>query len=142
MITYIQDKRINKKTGSDFMNVTTITGNLTKDWELKKSKDGKTTIATNVIADNDHQAERTNFFNVKVIGKIGESYAKYTGKGSKVTIVGKMSLTNYEKNGEQKQWFEVLVQQLDSHTPKKNTENNEIDNNDNVEIEAENDFPF
>lgn len=124
------------------MNITTITGNLTKDWELKKSKDGKTTIATNVIADNDHQAERTNFFNIKVIGKIGESYAKYTGKGSKVTIVGKMSLTNYEKNGEQKQWFEVLVQQLDSHTPKKNTENNEIDNNDNVEIDAENDFPF
>lgn len=124
------------------MNIVTITGNLTKNWEIKKSKDGKTTIATNVIADNDHQAERTNFFNIKVIGKIGESYAKYTGKGSKVTIVGKMSLTNYEKNGEQKQWFEVLIQQLDSHAPKKNTENNEIDNNDNVEIEAENDFPF
>lgn len=122
------------------MNITTITGNLTKDWELKKSKDGKTTIATNVIADNDHQAERTNFFNVKVIGKIGESYAKYTGKGSKVTIVGKMSLTNYEKNGEQKQWFEVLVQQLDSHAPKKvNNENNETEIN---ETEEGNDFPF
>lgn len=122
------------------MNVTTITGNLTKDWELKKSKDGKTTIATNVIADNDHQAERTNFFNIKVIGKIGESYAKYTGKGSKVTIVGKMSLTNYEKNGEQKQWFEVLVQQLDSHAPKKvNNENNETEIN---EMEDGNDFPF
>lgn len=122
------------------MNITTITGNLTKNWELKKSKDGKTTIATNVIADNDHQAERTNFFNVKVIGKIGESYAKYTGKGSKVTIVGKMSLTNYEKNGEQKQWFEVLVQQLDSHAPKKvNNENNETEIN---ETEEGNDFPF
>ena len=122
------------------MNIATITGNLTKNWELKKSKDGKTTIATNVIADNDHQAERTNFFNIKVIGKIGESYAKYTGKGSKVTIVGKMSLTNYEKNGEQKQWFEVLVQQLDSHAPKKvNNENNETEIN---EMEDGNDFPF
>ena len=141
MITYIQDKRINKKTGSDFMNVTTITGNLTKDWELKKSKDGKTTIATNVVADNDHQAERTNFFNIKVIGKIAESYAKYTGKGSKVTVIGKMSLTNYtDKNGEQKQWFEVLVQQLDSHAPKKaNNENNETEIN---EVEDGNDFPF
>lgn len=122
------------------MNIATITGNLTKNWEIKKSKDGKTTIATNVIADNDHQAERTNFFNVKVIGKIGESYAKYTGKGSKVTIVGKMSLTNYEKNGEQKQWFEVLIQQLDSHAPKKaNNENNETVIN---EMEDGNDFPF
>lgn len=122
------------------MNITTITGNLTKDWEIKKSKDGKTTIATNTIADNDHQAERTNFFNIKVIGKIGESYAKYTGKGSKVTIVGKMSLTNYEKNGEQKQWFEVLIQQLDSHAPKKaNNENNETVIN---EMEVGNDFPF
>ena len=138
MITYIQDKRINKKTGSDFMNVTTITGNLTKDWELKKSKDGKTTIATNVVADNDHQAERTNFFNIKVIGKIAESYQKYTGKGSKVTVIGKISLTNYEKNGEQKQWFEVLIQQLDSHS-KKNTENNETEIN---EEEDGNDFPF
>ena len=121
------------------MNIATITGNLTKNWEIKKSKDGKTTIATNVIADNDHQAERTNFFNVKVIGKIGESYAKYTGKGSKVTIVGKMSLTNYtDKNGEQKQWFEVLIQQLDSHS-KKNTESNETEIN---EEEDGNDFPF
>lgn len=123
------------------MNIATITGNLTKNWELKKSKDGKTTIATNVIADNDHQAERTNFFNIKVIGKIGESYAKYTGKGSKVTVIGKMSLTNYtDKNGEQKQWFEVLIQQLDSHAPKKvNNENNETEIN---EAEDGNDFPF
>ena len=120
------------------MNTTTITWNLTQNWELKKSKDGKTTIATTVIADNDFQNERTNFFNIKVIGKIADSYAKYTGKGSKVTVIGKMSLTNYEKNGEQKQWFEVLVQQLDSHS-KKNTENNETEIN---ETEEGNDFPF
>ncbi len=113
------------------MNIATITGNLTKNWEVKKSKDGKTVIATNVIADNDFHNERTNFFNIKVIGKIGESYAKYTGKGSKVTIVGKMSLTNYtDKNGEQKQWFEVLIQQLDSHETEINEE------------EDGNDFPF
>lgn len=49
-----------------------------------------------------------------------------------------MSLTNYEKNGEQKQWFEVLVQQLDSHS-KKNTENNKTEIN---EEEDGNDFPF
>ena len=122
------------------MNIATITGNLTKNWELKKSKDGKTTIATNVIADNDFQNERTNFFNIKVIGKIADSYAKYTGKGSKVTIVGKMSLTNYEKNGEQKQWFEVLIQQLDSHAPKK--VNNEINETEINEMEDGNDFPF
>ena len=122
------------------MNIVTITGNLTKNWEIKKSKDGKTVIATNVIADNDFHNERTNFFNIKVIGKIADSYAKYTGKGSKVTIVGKMSLTNYEKNGEQKQWFEVLVQQQDSHAPKKaNNESNETEIN---EEEDGNDFPF
>ena len=123
------------------MNITTITGNLTKNWEMKKSKDGKTTIATNVIADNDFQNERTNFFNIKVIGKIVDSYAKYTGKGSKVTVIGKMSLTDYEgKDGAKKQWFEVLIQQLDSHAPKKaNNENNETEIN---EAEDGNDFPF
>lgn len=123
------------------MNITTITGNLTKNWEMKKSKDGKTTIATNVIADNDFQNERTNFFNIKVIGKIADSYAKYTGKGSKVTVIGKMSLTDYEgKDGAKKQWFEVLIQQLDSHAPKKaNNENNETEIN---EAEDGNDFPF
>ena len=124
------------------MNITTITGNLTKDWEIRKSKDGNTTIATNVIADNDFHNERTNFFNIKVIGKIADSYSKYTGKGSKVTIVGKMSLTDYtDKNGEQKQWFEVMVQQLDSHAPKKNNETKNT--TDTVEIEEdENEFPF
>ena len=124
------------------MNITTITGNLTKDWEIRKSKDGNTTIATNVIADNDFHNERTNFFNIKVIGKIADSYSKYTGKGGKVTVIGKMSLTNYtDKNGEQKQWFEVMVQQLDSHAPKKNNETKNT--TDNVEIEEdENEFPF
>ena len=127
------------------MNIVTITGNLAKDWEIRKSKDGKTTIATNVIADNDYQAERTNFFNVKAIGKIAESYAKYTGKGSKVTIVGKMSLTNYtDKNGEQKQWFEVLVQQLDSHAPKKETAEKPkaAPKQEEEEIDVNDDFPF
>lgn len=127
------------------MNVTTITGNLTKDWEVKKSKDGKTVIATNVIADNDFQNERTNFFNIKVIGKIGESYPKYTGKGSKVTIVGKMSLTDYEgKDGVKRQWFEVLVQQLDSHAPKKETaENSKAAKSEDIEeMDVNDDFPF
>ena len=127
------------------MNIATITGNLTKNWEIKKSKDGKTTIATNVIADNDHQAERTNFFNIKVIGKIGESYPKYTGKGSKVTIVGKMSLTDYEgKDGVKRQWFEVLVQQLDSHAPKKETAENSkaAKSEDTEEMDVNDDFPF
>lgn len=127
------------------MNVTTITGNLTKDWEVKKSKDGKTVIATNVIADNDFQNERTNFFNIKVIGKIGESYPKYTGKGSKVTVIGKMSLTDYEgKDGVKRQWFEVLVQQLDSHAPKKETaENSKVaKSEDTEEMDVTDDFPF
>ena len=122
------------------MNITTITGNLTKDWEIKKSKDGKTAIATNVIADNDFQNERTNFFNIKVIGKIANSYAKYTGKGSKVTVIGKMSLTDYEgKDGAKKQWFEVLVQQLDSHSKKNMETKNETEING---TEEGNDFPF
>lgn len=127
------------------MNITTITGNLTKEWEVKKSKDGKTVIATNVIADNDFQNERTNFFNIKVIGKIGESYPKYTGKGSKVTIVGKMSLTDYEgKDGVKRQWFEVLVQQLDSHAPKKETAENSkaSKSEDTEEMDVNDDFPF
>ena len=122
------------------MNITTITGNLTKDWEIKKSKDGKTVIATNVIADNDFQNERTNFFNIKVIGKIADSYAKYTGKGSKVTVIGKMSLTDYEgKDGAKKQWFEVLVQQLDSHSKKNMETKNETEING---TEEGSDFPF
>ena len=127
------------------MNVATITGNLTKEWEVKKTKDGKTVIATNVIADNDFQNERTNFFNIKVIGKIGESYPKYTGKGSKVTIVGKMSLTDYEgKDGVKRQWFEVLVQQLDSHAPKKETAENSkaAKSEDTEEMDVNDDFPF
>lgn len=127
------------------MNVATITGNLTKEWEVKKSKDGKTVIATNVIADNDFQNERTNFFNIKVIGKIGESYPKYTGKGSKITIVGKMSLTDYEgKDGVKRQWFEVLVQQLDSHAPKKETAENSkaAKSEDTEEMDVNDDFPF
>ena len=127
------------------MNITTITGNLAKDWEIKKSKDGNTTIATNVIADNDFHNERTNFFNIKVIGKIAESYPKYTGKGSKVTIIGKMSLTDYEgKDGVKKQWFEVLVQQLDSHAPKKETAEKPkaTKPKDADEIDVDEDFPF
>lgn len=83
------------------MNIVIVSGNLTKDIELRYLNDG-TALAHFSIAVNEKykDKEQTHFFEVTVWGKTAENCAKYLGKGSKVLVQGSLKQESWEKDGQ------------------------------------------
>ncbi|MGH7868759.1 MAG: single-stranded DNA-binding protein [Candidatus Dormibacteraceae bacterium] len=106
-------------------NTVSITGNLTRDVELKKSKGGKpfarVLIAVNrsFKKDSDKGAE---FLPVVIWDKQAENAAKFLGKGSKVSIMGSLRGSFFEVtvDGQTKNRLdvEVVANQIQYHTRK------------------------
>lgn len=98
------------------MNKIVITGNLTKDAELRYSTEGKAIVKFS-IANNEGWGDKkqTNFINCVAFNKTAEAIANYTSKGSKVLIDGKLQMGSYEKkDGAGKAYTtDILVNQIE-----------------------------
>lgn len=100
------------------MNSLQITGNLTKDVELRETPNGKS-VATLSIAVKRPYSEETDFFNAVVWDKKAENCAKFLKKGSKVGIVGYLYNRSYETNdGTKRTITEVNATEVEFLTPK------------------------
>jgi len=83
------------------MNHIGISGNLTKDVELRYIPNG-TAVASFSIAVNEKYNDKdiVHFFEVTVWGKTAENCTEYIGKGSKVLIEGSLKQESWEKDGQ------------------------------------------
>ena len=83
------------------MNRLTIIGNLTKDPELRSTPDGVSvcnfTVAVNKRNHREGEPE-ADYFKVTVWRERGENCARYLQKGSKVCVIGAVSVTTYTAN--------------------------------------------
>ena len=83
------------------MNRLTIIGNLTKDPELRSTPDGVSvcnfTVAVNKRNHREGEPE-ADYFKVTVWRERGENCAKWLRKGSKVCVIGAVSVTTYTAN--------------------------------------------
>lgn len=83
------------------INSVTIVGRLTKDVELRYSKDEKA-IANFTVASNrpfkSNGNQEADFINHVQFGQQAENTAKYVGKGSLVGTKGRIQTRNYENN--------------------------------------------
>ena len=103
------------------MNRITIIGNLTKDPELRHTKDGipvcSFTVAVNrkptqAQRDNNQRPE-ADFFNVTAWRNRGEVCAKFLTKGSKVCVVGSVSLRTWDTGEKHGANMEVLAEEVE-----------------------------
>ena len=98
------------------LNQINLTGNLTKDWKLEYSQNGeayaKSTLAVN------YQKDKTLFANLVAFGKMAENLVKHTKKGNKLLVQGYLEIQNYEKDGVQKSWTNVIIQNVEFLSPK------------------------
>ena len=80
------------------MNLVTLTGNITKDSELRYNANN-TPVCSFSIAVNEYSKgeQKTQYFNI--VSFSAEKLSQYLVKGTKVAIVGKLSNSNYEKDG-------------------------------------------
>lgn len=72
------------------MAIVTVTGNLTKDTELKQNTQGSPFVSFGV-ADNINK-DTVQYFNCTLWGSVAEKLQQYLNKGTKVTIIGRLQL--------------------------------------------------
>ena len=95
------------------MNSITITGNLTRDAELRSMNDG-TAVLSFAVGDNQQgRDKKAIFWRSSLFGKRAEALAPYLKKGQQVTIVGSVTEREYtDKDGQKRTSMELRVNDL------------------------------
>lgn len=120
------------------INITLITGRITRDVELKYSKGGKSYCKFSVAVDRPFKKGETDFINCSAFGKTAELIVQYMRKGSKLGIQGRLQMNQYEKEGTKVTTYEVIVDQIEFLDSKKTQESP----NKHQETEPTEDYPF
>lgn len=91
------------------MNSITITGNITKDAELRTLNNGDS-VASFSVADNQGKDKPAIFWNCSLFGKRADSLAQYLTKGQPVTVIGTVSEREWtDKDGQKRKSMDVRV---------------------------------
>jgi single-strand DNA-binding protein len=98
------------------VNVVVITGNLTRDPELRHLGSGtavcKLRVAVNSRRKDGQTGEwvdKPNYFDVTVWGAQGENCANYLAKGRPVAVEGRLDWREWEKDGVKRQSVEIIA---------------------------------
>ena len=97
-----------------------ITGNLTRDSELRTTATGMSVLGFSVAV-NDRvkdQAtgewkDRPNFIDCTVFGRRADALAKLLGKGQKVAVAGRLRQTTWERDGQKRSKLEVVADDVE-----------------------------
>ena len=93
------------------MNKIILTGNITKDAELRYTANDKA-YSKFCIANNEGYGDnkKTNFFNCTLWGKSAENISRFLTKGQKVLITGKVEINDYkDKEGVERKIIDINV---------------------------------
>lgn len=105
-------------TGGFLMNKVMFIGRITKDIELKEIKENNKYLASFKLAVNrdfvNENGERgADFIPVVAWEKNAQNLAKYTKKGSLISIIGRLQTRDYQtKDGTKKYISEVIAQEI------------------------------
>ena len=103
------------------INRVNITGNLTRDPELRAIAGGTQILAFGVAVNDRRKNQQTgewedvpNFVDCIVFGQRAEAVSRFISKGSKVAIEGKLRYSAWEtKEGQRRSKLEVIVDEID-----------------------------
>lgn len=102
------------------MNITILTGRLTKDPAMRATNE--TTVARFTLAvDREFKRDGNNadFISCVAFGKTAEFIEKYFTKGSKMNVVGRIQTGSYEKEGKKVYTTDVIVNNVEFGESKK-----------------------
>ena len=92
-----------------------ITGNLTRDPELRSTSGGTSVCSLRVAVNSrrkegDQWVDKPNYFDVTVWGAQGENCAQYLAKGRPVAIDGRLNWREWEdKEGAKRQTIDIIA---------------------------------
>lgn len=102
------------------INRVNITGNLTRDPDLRQSQGGTAILSLGVAVNDRRKSPQTgewedypNFIDCAMFGTRAEAVNRYLQKGSKVAIEGKLRYSSWEKDGQKRSKLEVIVDEIE-----------------------------
>lgn len=102
------------------INRVTITGNLTRDPDLRSTAGGMPVLGLGVAVNDRHKNSTTgewedypNFIDCTMFGTRAEKIAGYLSKGSKVAIEGKLRWSQWERDGQKRSKIEVIIDEIE-----------------------------
>lgn len=97
-----------------------ISGNLTRDPELRQTQGGMAILSMGVAVNDRRKNAQTgewedvpNFVDCVMFGSRAEKLAQYLAKGTKVAIEGKLRWSQWEKDGAKHSKLEVIVDEIE-----------------------------
>ena len=97
-----------------------ISGNLTRDAELRSTQSGMAILGFGVAVNDRRKNPQTgdwedypNFVDCTMFGTRGEKLQQYLTKGTKVAIEGKLRYSSWERDGQRRSKLEVIVDELE-----------------------------
>lgn len=97
-----------------------ITGNLTRDPELRNTASGLPVLGFGVAVNDRRKNQQTgewedypNFVDCTMFGTRAENISRFLTKGSKVAIEGKLRWSQWEKDGQKRSKLEVIIDELE-----------------------------
>lgn len=105
------------------INKVLISGNLTRDPELRATASGMAVLGFGVAVNDRRRNQQTgewedypNFIDCTMFGARAESVSRYLRKGSKVAIEGKLRWSQWERDGQKRSKIEVIVDEIEFMT--------------------------
>lgn len=97
-----------------------ISGNLTRDPELRTTSSGMPVLGLGVAVNDRRKDQATgewtdypNFVDCTMFGPRAEAVSRFLSKGSKVSIEGKLRWSQWERDGQKRSKLEVIVDELE-----------------------------
>lgn len=102
------------------INRVNVTGNLTRDPELRATQGGTQVLSLGVAVNDRRKNPQTgnwedypNFVDCVMFGSRAEAVAQYLSKGTKVAIEGKLRYSSWERDGQKRSKLEVVVDEIE-----------------------------
>ena len=143
------------------MNVVILMGRMTRDPELKYTSGGKAFANFSLAVQK--TKDEVEFIDCTAWEKTAETIAEYFRKGNRILIQGRLSVSNYEQNGEKRKSTKVVVnsfefvessgtsgnnggyqqqQSFSNNTKKPVAVQNDTYEDDNDDMDDDEEFPF
>ena len=97
-----------------------ISGNLTRDPEIRHTTGGTSVLAIGVAVNDRRRNNQTgewedypNFVDCTMFGGRAEAVSRYLSKGSKVAIEGRLRWSQWERDGRKQAKLEVIVDDIE-----------------------------
>ena len=94
------------------MNKVHLVGRVTKDIELRSTKNGKPVTSFYIAVNRRNEKDQTDFIPCVAWDKTAELLSKYISRGDRIGVTGRINTRNYEDKNGKVYVTEVVVEEL------------------------------